>query len=174
MLITQLRKDEDLKDFITQSCCENEVCVEIDEAIEEEDYLVVQLDKYYQAKIKSPNTPKSPDCLIVQKCEQEQHRIFVVELKNVQSQSGKYLERAAIREKFETALLDFMSDRFRAYFYDEDNQFRLYLILVAGNVNEEKTKNFRFDFLLSLRPLRFANRLYAIQGKNPNPLVVSC
>ena len=84
----------------------------------------------------SPDTPKSPDCLIVQKCANEQYKIYVVELRNVKSQKNKYIDRSGIRAKFETCLLDFMSDRFRPYFYDERYQFKLHLILVAGKISE--------------------------------------
>ncbi|MEL6717636.1 MAG: hypothetical protein AAFO82_17670 [Bacteroidota bacterium] len=174
MLITQLKNDENLQNFIIDNCCENEVCIEIDDEIDAEDYLVIKLDEYYQENVKSPNTPKSPDCLIVQICEDERYKVFVVELKNVKSQNNSHLSRSSIREKFETCLLNFTSDRFRPYFYDERNQFQLHLILVAGKVDKEKMKTFEFDFLLTIRPLSFANKRYAIQGKNPNPLIRPC
>lgn len=172
MLLNDLRADALLVPHIYQTCCENDVCVDFDPAIPQEDYLVIKVDDFYNATVPNPSTPKSPDCLIVQRCAAGHFHVHVVELKNVKSKSS--LDSEAIREKFHTCLMDFMSNRFRLHFYNENYDLKLKLYLVAGRVKETYSKNFKFDFLLSISALQFANKRYLIQGENPNPLVRPC
>ncbi len=171
MLLNDLRADASLAPYIHQFSCENDVCVDFDPAIPQEDYLVVKVDDFYN-KLGLPNTPKSPDCLIVQRCMDGRFHWHVVELKNVKYQSE--LDAGDIWDKFHTCLTDFMSNRFRSHFYNENYDFKLRLYLVAGKVNDNFTKNFKFDFLLAMRPLQFANKFYGVKPENPNPLVRTC
>jgi len=172
MLLNDLRADASLAPHIHQTCCENDVCVDFDPAIPPTDYLVIKVDDFYNATIPNPDTPKSPDCLIVQRCSAGHFHVHVVELKNVKSKN--YLNSEAIWDKFHTCLTDFMSNRFRIHFYNENHDFKLRLYLVAGRVKDTYAMNFKFDFLLSMRPLQFANKPVGIQGENPNPLIRPC
>jgi hypothetical protein len=172
MLINDLRADASLAPYIRQTCCETDFCVDFDPAIPADDYLVVKVDDFYNAAVPNPDTPKSPDCLIVQRCAAGHFHVHVVELKNVKYQSD--LDQEAIWDKFHTCLTDFMSDRFRSYFYKEDYDFKLQLYLVAGRVRPSYTMNFELDWLLSIRPLQFANKFYGVKPENPNPLIRPC
>ncbi len=172
MLLNDLRADATLAPHIHQTCCENDVCVDFDPAIPPTDYLVIKVDDFYNATVPNPDTPKSPDCLIVQRCSAGHFHVHVVELKNVKARGS--LDSDAIREKYHTCLMDFMSNRFRLHFYNENYDLKLKLYLVAGKVKEAYSKNFKFDFLLSISALQFANKRYLIQGENPNPLIRPC
>ncbi|HFA51581.1 MAG TPA: hypothetical protein ENJ95_21410 [Bacteroidetes bacterium] len=172
MFIKELQKNELLAPYIFSDCCENNICVEFDPSISEEDYIVIKIDDFYNATVKSPDTPKSPDCLIVLRCEDGSFHVFIAELKNVQHMGG--LNKKDIREKFHTCLTDFMSGRFRDIFYNEKYRFNLKLFLVAGRVRESYSMNFKLDFLLTMRPLQFANKFYGIEGQTPNPIVRPC
>lgn len=172
MLINDLRNDPLLIGHLSETCCENDVCVDFDPAIPREDYLIVKVDSFYNANVPNPDTPKSPDCLIVQRCAAGHFHVHVVELKNVKYQSS--LDLDDLWEKFHNCLTNFMSDRFRPHFYNENYDFKLRLYLVAGRVRDTYAKNFKFDFLLAMRPLQFANRPVGIQGENPNPLIRAC
>jgi len=174
MLLDDIRADPDLAPFLDTTCCERDVCVDFDPSISKEDYVIIKVDDYYNAKVPSPDTPKSPDCLIILRCKDESFHIFIAELKNVKSQSGKNIQRGKTREKFHTCLTDFMSNRFRNHFYNTAYKLKLQLILVAGKVSPGYIKNFKLDFLLTMRPLQFANKFYGIQLKNPNPIVLPC
>lgn len=172
MLINDIRADETLAPYLSQDCCENDVCVDFDPAVLPADFVVIKVDTFYNATVPNPGTPKSPDCLIVQRCGDDSYKIYVVELKNVRFQS--VLDANDLRDKFHTCLTDFMSNRFRQYFYDLNHQFKLKLILVAGRVKPGYTMNFKLDFLLTMRPLKFADKFYGIEGENPNPLIHPC
>ena len=170
MLINDLRAEALLTPHIKPVCCENEVCVDFDPAVSPEDYLIIKVDEFYSANVPNPRTPKSPDCLIVQRCAEGHFHVYAVELKNVKYRRD--LDKDDIWDKFHTCLTDFMSNRFRQHFYE--HEFKLKLYLVAGRVRDNYTMNFIFDFLLTLRPLQFANKFYGIRGENPNPLVLPC
>ncbi|MCU0346171.1 MAG: hypothetical protein MUC59_04480 [Saprospiraceae bacterium] len=171
MLINDLRADPFLADYRSDTCCERGVCVDFDPSTPKEDYLVLKVDDFYN-KQGLPKTPKSPDCLIVQRCKKGHFHVHVVELKNVKYQSD--LDAGDIWDKFHTCLTDFMSNRFRDYFYNEKYDFQLQLYLVAGKVKEKYTQNYSLDFLLTLRPLQFANKFYGVQPENPNPMIRPC
>ena len=109
-MIARIKSQPELQPYIKETCCENDVCVDFDPAIPESDYLVIKVDDFYNATVPNPNTPKSPDCLIVQRCAAGHFQIHVVELKNVKSRSS--LDSEVIREKFHTCLMDFMSNQF--------------------------------------------------------------
>jgi len=165
--------DRNLNGFIDSTCCENNICVDFDENLNNEDYIVIKLDEFYE-KQGLEEIPPTPDCLIIQKCEKGHYHIYAVELKNVDSSKNQDLSRRNIRSKFHTCLTDFMSNRFRDYFYDENYKLILQLFLVAGKVDNNFSKNFKFDFLLGLHWVKFADKYYQIKGENPNPLVQSC
>ncbi len=171
MLLNDLRADASLAQYIHETCCERAVCVDFDPAIPKEDYLVVKVDDFYKG-LKLAKTPKSTDCLIVQRCVKGHFHIHIVELKNVKYQSD--LDAGAIWDKFHTCLTDFMSNRFRSHFYNENYDFKLRLYLVAGKIKDTYAMNFKFDFLLAMRPLHFANKPHAIQPENPNPMIGPC
>lgn len=173
MLLNKLNEELLLNDFIEKTCCENDVCVDFDENLDENDYLVIKVDDFYANQVLE-NQPKSPDCLVVQRCKNGHFHIHIVELKNVKTSANQNLNRKDIREKFETCLRDFMSNRFRNYFYDEAFELDLRLYLVAGKVTSKMERNFKFDFLLGIPRLEFANKKYMIQGENPNPMIQAC
>jgi hypothetical protein len=170
MLLEELRKDKDLLPFICNECEENGVFVGISTDVK--DIVIISVDKYYNSF--NENRPASPDCLIVQYCETGKYHLYIVELKNVAKTSKDYLDRDNIHEKFTTCLQDFMSNRFREYFYNTDYQLDIRLALIAGHISETKIRNFSFDFLLAMPPIIFGNKRYAIKGFNPNPLISKC
>ncbi|MEK7256393.1 MAG: hypothetical protein AAB316_16685 [Bacteroidota bacterium] len=174
MLLDELRAEPALAYFIKSECCDQGICVDFDPAIPATDFVIIKVDDFYADAIRAGDRPKSPDCLIVQRCADGKFHWFVVELKSVQSQGSGDLKREEIWEKFHTCLTDFMSNRFRQFFYNPDYEFNLHLVLVAGKMAEKFKRNFDFKFLLGLKPLYFANKIIGVQGENPNPLVRPC
>jgi hypothetical protein len=171
MLLNDLRADASLAPYIHQTCCENDVCVDFDPSLSQENYLVIKVDDYYNG-LRLANTPKSTDCLIIQRCMAGHFHVFVVELKNVKRRNE--LDPDAIRGKFHTCLLDFMSNRFRKHFYKEDYDLKIRLYLIAGRVKDEYTVNFELDFLLSIFAIPFGNKHHLIKGEKPNFLIRPC
>ena len=81
-----------------------------------------------------------------------------------------------IRDKFQDCFNDFMSDRFREYFYENDYEFiiKLFFISDPRETKIDKGKATRMDSLLALKQPRFANRIYPIKHKIPNPIIQPC
>ena len=67
-----------------------------------------------------------------------------------------------------------MSNRFRQYFNDAQFSFKYKLLLCAGKVKNKKIKPYTLDFLLSIRPFLFHNKVLAIDGLPPQPLIKAC
>ena len=70
-----------------------------------------------------------------------------------------------------------MSDRFREYFYDITYEFTIKVFFISdpkeGKV-DKKSKSTRMDSLLALKQPFFANRIYPIKPKLPNPVIQPC
>lgn len=168
--LERLKNDPRIKEFVSQVCEDNLVCVEFDDQVSNEEFFVIKVDDYYNSLHLGKNTPASVDCLIIQECGDGQIKVYIVELKNVKSPShinGKNLE-----QKFETTLFDFISNRFKEYL--DTVEFKVYLLLCAGNVDNENIRAFSLDFLLGLRMFKFRGKLAAINGRPPNPLIKPC
>jgi hypothetical protein len=161
-LIDSLKSDPLLQPHIVPKCEENGLCVEFDPSIGADEFLIIKVDAFYNACLDyfdkdttKWTTPASIDCLIVVQCkEQNSYRILLVEQKNTPSNPPKQ----NMRDKFETTLLDFMSNRFRNYNLD----IQLFLQIGA------RSKELAFvpiskSYTLALGPMSFANKRYAFQ-----------
>ncbi len=174
MLIQNLLNHPELTNFLCKECRENEVGVKFSEVVNTADYIIIKIDDYFNKTI-HPN-PAGVDCLIVQKCQNNDYKLYIVELKNIE----KLGDMRQIRDKFKNCFDIFMSDKFRYYFYDLNINFTSIQLIFVSTTGENKNrkdkfqKNTRLDALLAMRPCRFANKLYAISFEEPDPLVVPC
>ena len=185
-MFDEIYNDPLLFNLIRELCDENDICVEVSDQISNDDYLVLKIDQYYSSR-NMHNPPPSVDCLIIVKCdENECFDIYLVELKNIKSTKG--FEVKNIKEKFQTTIDDFMSERFSHIFLNEDyciNILRMYFVSDAcrikknnPNITEDqyrkKILNTKLDMLQSIKPVRFRNRIAHINPILPNPLVMPC
>jgi hypothetical protein len=173
MLIQKIQGDPILSKFLCDDCEENGVGISIGTEVQREDFIIIRVDEFYNKTV--PKTPKSPDCLIIQHCEDNRFVLYLIELKAIARIQSESL--SDIRDKFQNCLSDFMSNRFREYFYDTDYDFSIRLIFVSDPEErsaDRKTEPSRLDHLLALRPCRFANRGYLIEHKTPNPIIQPC
>jgi hypothetical protein len=174
MLLQNLLNHPELTDFLCSECRENEVGVRFSEAVNASDYVIIKIDDYFNKTI-HPN-PKGNDCLIVQKCQNSDYKLYIVELKNIE----KLKDIRQIRDKFQNCFDLFMSDKFRDFFYDSTINFTSIQLIFVSTTSENKSrkdkfqKNTRLDALLAMRPCRFANKLYAPSFEEPDPLVTPC
>jgi hypothetical protein len=174
MLLQNLLNHPELTDFLCAECRENEVGVRFSNAIHPSDYLIIKIDAFLQKNI-HPN-PAGVDCLIVQKCQNNDYKLYIIELKKIE----KLKDIHHIRDKFQNCFDIFMSDKFRDFFYDSTINFTSIQLIFVSTTSENKSrkdkfqKNTRLDALLALRPCRFANKLHAISFEEPDPLVVPC
>ncbi|PWK28621.1 hypothetical protein LV89_00825 [Arcicella aurantiaca] len=174
MLIQRIQEDPILSKFLCDDCTENGVGVNVSPLVKKEDYIIIRVDEYYNSNLVH-NPPKSPDCLIIQHCEGEKFVLYLVELKAIETLKTEKL--SDIRDKFQNCFDDFMSDRFRDYFYDIAYEFSIKLLFISNpseSKKDNKSKPTRMDSLLSQRPCKFANRPYLLEHRLPNPVIQPC
>lgn len=178
MLIDQLRNDVLINRHFCSECRENNVGIEIDANIGADDIVIINVDEFY-AKNAVPQ-PKSPDCLIVQRCSHNSFILYIVELKNIDSPGGFKVEH--IVEKFTNCLADFMYIRFPHYFRNPDiNYININLIFIADPydfknvpVRQEKMTGYKLDALLAVRIPKYFGKYLYINHKLPNPKINNC
>lgn len=173
MLIKRIQEDPILSEFLCDDCEERGVGINVSTGVNRDDYIIIRVDEFYNKLV--PYPPKSPDCLIIQHCGENKFVLYIIELKSIESLKSEKL--SDIRDKFQNCFSDFMSDRFRNYFYDTDYEFDIRLLFVSNpreRVKERKTEPSKLDNLLALRPCRFANRGYLLEHELPNPTINPC
>ena len=180
MLIDLLKKDVVVNQYFCAECKENDISIEIDNTINADDILIIKVDDYYNANVPLNDRPKSPDCLIIQRCSENSYSICIVELKNIKNQDGFTVK--GIEEKFITCLDDFMSNRFAHYFHKnlfDYKNIKLYFIADPYGFKESperqlKMRGHKLDLLIAIRiPKYFGKHLY-IDNKLPNPKINNC
>lgn len=114
-------------------CAENNCSVTFsdellaDGELDEQKVLILKPDLYYHSS-KILNPPKSPDCLILIRCaENEQYNLYLIELKDVSN--TKNLKHKDIRLKFETMINLFFKE-FKEIF-EARNYKNIYFYLVS-------------------------------------------
>ncbi len=172
MLLNSIRNNQQLKDFIKPICSDEGICVQIDDKIDKNDYLVIKVDEYYNT-LGLEQTPASPDCLIVIKCKNDGYALAIVELKNINN-SGRF-DIENMTQKFTTCFNDFMSNRFKDYF---DRDFQRIQLFFVSKVNirfrdNDLSRGLRLEALINKRFI-FRNKRYMIKAYNPTPLVKAC
>ena len=172
MLVKAIQSEPILNQYIEPTCAENDVGVSFDPSVKEADYVIIKVDKYFNKQI-VPN-PRGNDCLIVQRCADNRYKLYLIELKNIEElKGGKQFTH--IRDKFQNCFDILMSDNFRPLFYDENYQFSsIQLYFVTNLVKDKKQKNTKLDALLALKPCHFANRRFAINPREPFPMITPC
>jgi hypothetical protein len=185
-IIDKIYEDQDRFWFKSLSCEEKDISAEIDDKIQDEDYIVLKIDKYY-ASLNMKKTPPSPDCLIIVKCKENNlYDLYLVELKNIKSSAGFKVEN--IEAKFKTAVEDFMGKRFADIFLNKSysiNKFKIYFVTDAYKIkktNHSITKESylkriattKLEKVQNLRPLKFRNKVAAIDSRLPNPMIKYC
>ncbi len=175
MLIKRIQEDPILSEFLCDDCEENGVGINVSKNVNQDDLIIIKVDEYYKIHEKSNNRPKSPDCLIIQHCGGNKFVLYLIELKDIKSLKTEKL--SDIRDKFQSCFSDFMSDRFREYFYDTTYEFTINVFFISdpreGKI-DNKSKSTRMDSLLALKQPYFANRIYPIRPKLPNPVIQPC
>jgi len=178
MLISKILQDNVLTDFLCQECEENGIAVSFCNQIDKKDITIIKVDRYYNKHVVMPDC--SPDCLIIQKCQDTKFNIFIVELKNINS--PKHFTVSEIVEKFITCLDDFMSKRFAHYFHSEEIEIRNIKLLFIADPYDFKGKpdrqlydrGLKVDILMSQRIPKYFNKHLYIEYKIPNPTIKKC
>lgn len=179
-MIDTLKNDAVISQYFCSECKENDVSIEIDKSIDKDDILIIKVDDYYNANVPLATRPKSPDCLIIQRCSDNTYILYIVELKNIKNREGFTVK--GIEEKFITCLDDFMSGRFANYFHNYSYNYKninLFFISDPYGFKENpekqmKMRGHKLDLLISIRIPKFFEKHLYIDHKIPNPKINNC
>jgi hypothetical protein len=171
MLLTKIKNDPVLSQFIRDKCEDEGICVNIDNRVSIDNYLVIKVDDFYN-ELPYPR-PKSPDCLIIQRCNSGGYAITIVELKSYNETSRFEISDT---QKFGTCLYDFIDRRFRSIFdYNYDFK-RVQLIFVSrvylfGSDNVDKSLMMR---IFRQKRFEFRGKLCSIIPQMPATIIKPC
>lgn len=166
----RIQEDDNLSKILAEKCCEHEVCAEIDERIEEGEYVILKVDDYYNS-LNIEKRPKSPDCLILQRCSSiNQYKMTIVELKD--SKDTAYVTEAG--EKIKTCIDDFISTRFKELLDRDYQDVKIYLVSrIELYRRKERMHSLKMEALMNKR-YEFRSKTYMIQPFMPNPTIKPC
>lgn len=167
-MINRIKSHQILAKFLEDKCCENQMSVVFDEKIQNNSFVIIKVDKYYNAQ-NMPKTPASIDCLIVQECINTGYGLTLIELKNIQNIKGFDIEN--IKEKFETTLNDFIKVRFKDIL--DRTYIKIDLFFVSKQEIYKRDLGLKMDMLINLK-FKFNDRKLMIQPKMPIPAIKNC
>ncbi len=189
-MFREIYNNKELISIKMNYCNENNIEVCLSEELEEsEDKLIIlKIDEFYSTK-NMLTPPKSIDCLIILKCDSNScYNFYLIELKDIKRSKG--FSAKDIRDKFETTFEDFMQNRFKDIFLNEEyciNNLKCYFISDPYcykkrdlNLTREEflkkthTKALNTKFLNSFKPFKFRDKTYTITNEMPNPTINEC
>lgn len=168
-MINKIKNHPTLSKFVEETCCENEICISFDRSINPNSYVIIKVDKFYNALRLGKNTPASIDCLIIRKCIKTGYGLTLVELKNISTGKGFTLEN--MKEKFSTTLYDFIEKRFKNPLDIKYSDIKLYF--VSKQEIHKRDLGLKMDYLIDVR-FKFQNRNLMIRPEIPTPTIKNC
>lgn len=186
-MIQQIKSCRELIPYLKQKIEDEGIEVAVSNQLSPEKLAIIKIDDYY-AGLHLAVIPKAIDYLVIVDCECESFALYLLELKNVKS--PKFLDIKTIHEKFETAIYDFLSNRFAEIFLNDRYKYKkilLYLISDAyrlsgkyKNFNEyqkfcekiNKRDSLKTEMNLSSKLFRFRGKILTISYDiPPNPII---
>lgn len=167
-MINKIKSDKTLSQFIVEKCCENDICVTLDENIGKDSYVIIKVDDYYNS-LNLAKTPPSIDCLIINKCIKSGYGLTLVELKNITTSQSFCNDN--MRQKFETTLYDFIKDKFKKVLDLDYKKTKLFFV-----TNKEVYKRdlgLKLETLINIK-FYFNGKRLMIEPKMPTPTIKNC
>jgi hypothetical protein len=173
MLLNKIYETEALQPFLSKTCCENEVCITFEEDLLQENYVVIKVDDYYNSQGLGKETPPSPDCLIIRRCEKSGYGLTIAELKNISTAS--HFNVANLKAKFKTCFENFIQNRFAELLFIEYNNIELYFVSHIELYNKRDTRDLglRLETLIDTR-FKYNRKSYMIKLRMPHPTIKKC
>ncbi len=167
-------------------CAENNCSVTFcnsllaDDELDDQKVLILKPDLYYHPS-KKQNPPKSPDCLILIRCaENEQYNLYLIELKDVSN--TKDLKQKDIKLKFET-MIDLFFEEFKEIFAARNyKNILFYLVttypkkgeLLSPEEYRARIKTSALDAYGSMKPMKLFGKAVSIEPV-PSPFnIIAC
>lgn len=168
MLLTNIRADKNLGQFVRERCEDEGICVEFDSKVDSDDCVIIKVDDYYNS-LNIEKRPPSPDCLILQKCNSNQYLITIIEFKGTSTSSSFEIDNTL--GKFDTCLSDFMLIKFKNHFNRDYVKVNLYFV---SNIEiYRRDMGDKMKILMNKR-FKFREKSYLIQPKMPTPTIKPC
>jgi len=176
-MINKIKQHFFLQQFIDTECCENDVEATISKNISTEDYVILDMDAYYKA-LKNKKIPPSVDCLILIRCSDGKYKLFLVELKDLET--DKYLKKSNLIGKYNTTINDFLETYSSTFSFNGNlKDFKLLLVTNPYNWSDnckmnERLKSTKLNFLNTMPPFRYNGFIKKIELELPNPIIQNC
>lgn len=177
-MINTILMNENLVRLYKERIEENGVAVLIDEeyydktgSLSRESIINLSVDEFYNS-LREANTPPSPDNLVIINRGGNKYSVYLIELKCVDRVSR--LKAGNIKEKFNTAVEDFMKVRFGECFLSGEVKiidFNIWVVcnrfnFVASDISDEdylrKIRGGVMESLLLAKPYKFRDRIATI------------
>ena len=169
-LLDKLRFHPMLSPYVMETCNDEGLCVTLDSGINPEDYVIIKVDGFYNG-LNLGNTPPSPDCLIVLRCQSGGYSLHIVEFKDIQIAQRIKNKIENIEEKFNTCFNDFIKNRFKDFLYIEFKDIKLYFV---SKVSVHKRDiSLTMEVLMGLR-IKYDSKSLMIRPSLPTPAIKKC
>ncbi|NTE01269.1 hypothetical protein G6M26_02060 [Agrobacterium tumefaciens] len=168
-MFENIKSNQHLRPYLAESCCENDICIEFEENIPSEDKLIIKVDDYYNALPLGLDTPPSPDCLILVRCNEGGYSLHIVELKNITTSKGYDINN--LTAKFDTCIYDFIEKRFPNLLHMEYKTVKLYF--VSRIDHHTRDMGLKYELLMGHR-INFNGKRLLIRAFIPTPKIKHC
>lgn len=167
-MIRRILNHDILSNFVEQTCCENGVCVNFADDVDQNDVVIIKVDNYYNS-LNLNDTPPSIDCLIIRRCIGGGYGLTLIELKNITS--GQSFDLENLKGKFHTTIYDFIKGRFREILDVHYNEVKLYFVT---NIDVYKRDiGLKMELLMNVK-YDFNGKKYMVRPEMPNPAIKNC
>lgn len=163
-MISKIRSESAISGFIEETCCENEICVTLDDI---DEFVIIKVDKYYNS-LNIEKRPPSIDCLIIYKCKDSinKYSATLVELKN----TNKF-DLENLKGKFNTTINDFILTKFKNLLKLDFQKIDLFY--VSTNEIYKRDISLKLEALMNVR-FKYFDKKLMIKPFMPNPAIKNC
>ena len=186
-MVNMIKRDARLVPYLRTTIEDAGITVNVDPALQEEDYAAIKIDDYY-AGLNLKRTPKTVDFIVIVDGKCDWVSMYILEFKNVNGPDK--LDITDIQEKFSNTINLFVNDTFADIFNNDRFKYRrirLYLVsdaygAVGAYSNHAEFRAFRekINRRDTLKvDVNLSSKLYRIRGKivkidydiPPNPII---
>lgn len=185
-MLQKIKNNSELRPYLHTRLEDAGLEVKVAESVREDEYAAIKVDDYYAGLRLGKQTPKSVDFIAVVDNGNAWYNLYVLEFKNCKRPRG--LRFGDIREKFETALNNFLSHRFSEIFLSETYHYSDICIALVSDAYL-RSKGYPFEEYrthlqdtgkdslsienqLLQKPILFQNRLYQIKFFESNGIQI--
>lgn len=170
-MLDRIKEHPILSKFIKDECSEQGVSIQIDNRISQDSYIIISPDEFYNS-LKEKVFP-SVDCIVIQKCNELDYKITLIELKSIRTAHNFVLENMI--EKFQNTLANFISVRFKENLFKNYKTVDLYFVsnIELHNIKKDRDLGLKLEYLISKR-FEYNGKRLMLRPKMPIPTIKPC